>query len=236
MLAFPLTRAASTLPRRLVLGLAAASLALAAGCASLGNQTISSEVSSYGEWPAGRSLGTYQFERLPSQEARAQEQAELESAARTAIERAGFRPAAPSAQADVLVQVGARSTRLDRSTWDDRWWPRVSVWGGRGIYWGLQAPIATASRIDREVAVLLRDRASGKTLYETRANNTGFTGTDMALLAAMFDAAMKDFPRPAVSPRRVDTPLQPAAAAMPTAGTAPASPPVTPPAGPPVVR
>jgi hypothetical protein len=34
----------------------------------------------------------------------------------------------------------------------------------------------------------------------------------------MFDAALKDFPKPAVSPRRVDTQLQPA---MPSAGPTP---------------
>ena len=195
-----------------VLALAAV---LASGCASI--NTISSEVSSYGDWPPTRSAGTYAFERLPSQEAQPEEQATLEAAARGAIERAGFK-AADAARADVLVQVAARSSRQAYSPWDDPYWPRWSIGYGRGSYrWGLNAHWAMTSnpRLDREVAVLLRDRASGKTLYETRAVNSGFSGIDMTLLTAMFDAAMKDFPKPAINPRRVDITLPSATAPVP---------------------
>lgn len=205
--------------RRWLVGAATATVVVASvGCATV--NAISSDVSSFGEWPVGRAMTTYAFERLPSQEARPDDQAMLESAARGAIERAGFKPT-EAARADVLVQVAVRASRQDRG-WDDRnyYWPRVSVWGGRGVYWGLHTPYPTTPRVDREVAVLLRDRASGKTLYETRAVNSGFSSVDTPLLAAMFEAALKDFPRPAVSPRRVDTVL-PSADAMPTAGPTP---------------
>ncbi len=202
----------------LAVGATAAAALASVGCATV--NTISSDVSSFGEWPAGRAMTTYAFERLPSQEARPEDQAVLEGAARGAIERAGFKPA-DAARADVLVQVAVRASRQDRGGWDDRYyWPRVSVWGGRGVYWGLHTPYPSTPRVDREVAVLLRDRASGKTLYETRAVNSGFSSVDAPLLAAMFDAALKDFPRQAVSPRRVDTTL-PSADAMPTAGPSP---------------
>ncbi len=189
--------------------------ALAAGCATVG--TISSEVSSFGEWPAARSVGTYAFERLPSQEARGEQHAALEAAARGAVERAGFKPAPDAARADVLVQLGMRTSQQSRSAWDDPFWPRLYLGYGRSFYWGLNAHWSmTPSRYDREVAVLLRDRASGKTLYETRAVNSGFAGgADMTLLTAMFDAAMKDFPKPAISPRRVDITLPSATAPTP---------------------
>ena len=39
------------------------------GCAAM--RSVSSEVSTFGEWPATRKPGTYAFERLPSQQARA---------------------------------------------------------------------------------------------------------------------------------------------------------------------
>ncbi len=187
---------------------------LATGCATV--NTISSEVSSYGEWPSARTAGTYAFERLPSQEARADQQAALEAAARGAVERAGFKPADP-ARADVLVQLGMRTAQQARSPWDDPYWPRWHVGYGRGFHWGLNMHWSTSptARYDREVAILLRDRASGKTLYETRAVNSGFAGADMTLLTAMFDAAMKDFPKPAVSPRRVDITLPSATAPTP---------------------
>ncbi len=199
------------------LAVSAVCVALVTGCASI--NTISSEVSSYGEWPANRSSGTYAFERLPSQEARPEEQTTLEAAARGALERAGFK-AGDAAKADVLVQVAARSSRQAASPWDDPYWPRWTIGYGRGSYrWGMGAQWAVTSnpRIDREVAILLRDRASGKTLYETRAVNSGFSGIDMTLLTAMFDAAMKDFPKQAVSPRRVDITLPSATAPVPEA-------------------
>ncbi len=205
-----------TIRRALALTALAVAATVGAGCATV--NTISSDVSSFGEWPAGRAMGTYAFERLPSQEARPEDQRVLEAAARSAIERAGLKPT-DAARADTLVQVGARSSRTDRN-WDDRYWPRFSVWGGRSIYFGVHGGVPAASRVDHEVAVLLRDRASGKTLYETRAVNSGFSGADAPLLAAMFDAAMKDFPRQAVSPRRIETML-PSAPVLPTAGPTP---------------
>ena len=59
-------------------------------------------------------------------------------------------------------------------------------------------------RFDREVAVLLRDRASGKPLFEARAVNEGnLDGADATTLGAMFEAALMDFPRLGINPRRV---------------------------------
>ncbi|HEY0584656.1 MAG TPA: DUF4136 domain-containing protein, partial [Pseudoduganella sp.] len=73
---------------------------LLAGCASL--NTLQAQVASYGTWPAQRKPGTYAFERLPSQQARADAQQRLEDAARPAIEAAGFTAAAPGEAPDVL--------------------------------------------------------------------------------------------------------------------------------------
>jgi hypothetical protein len=218
-------------PRRrpaLPLALTVAALAaITAGCASVPT-TIASDVSSFGEWPGNRSAGTYAFERLPSQQARAQDQAVIEAAARGAVERAGFKPAANEAQADVLIQLSARSMRQDRgSGYDPIFWPRVHIGGGYrywGWGWGVSAPLPSTPRARREVAVLIRDRTSGKTVYETRALNNGSADPDSTLLTAMFDAALKDFPKPAISPRRVDVIVQPSSqGALPTAGTPPAA-------------
>src|SRR5690349_21906648 len=89
-----------------------AALALG-GCASMRN--FDSDVSTYSRWPADRKPATYAFERLPSQEARPEQQQRLENAARAAVERAGFTPAADPASAEVTVQVGARIYAVDRS-------------------------------------------------------------------------------------------------------------------------
>jgi hypothetical protein len=196
---------------------AALSAVLLAGCAAL--NTVTSEVATYGDWPTDRKPGRYAFERLPSQQARAERQAALEAAAARALEQAGFTPAENPAQADVVVQLGARVTRSDVAPWDDPLWWRwgAGYWrapGWHGVrpygpaYWSMRADWST--RYERSVAVLLRDRTSGTPLYEAHAQTEGFSGGDAALFGAMFEAAMKDFPAAgAVNPRRVTVSLAP---------------------------
>ena len=191
---------------------AAAALVVLAGCATV-NQ-FSAEVSTFGSWPAGRQPGTYAFERLPSQQAQADTVQQLEDAARPALAQAGFQPAASGSTPDVLVQVGARVSRTDRSPWDDPlWWHggfgswRPGPWRGPvwGVSWRLEPP-----RYDREVAVLLRDRASGAPLFEARASSEGFQrSTDSTALQPLFRAALLDFPATGVNPRQVVVPLKP---------------------------
>ena len=188
--------------RLIALGLAAAVLG---GCAAL--KSVTSDVSSFGDWPADRRPGTYAFERLPSQAARPGDADALEAAARPALAKAGFQPAAEGGTPDVLVQVGARTSLNDRQLWDDPlWWSggfgywRRGPW--RGPYWGIGMRY-DAARYEREVAILLRDRASGKPLFEARASNEGSAGASAAVLAAMFEAALLDFPKTGVNPRQV---------------------------------
>lgn len=192
------------------LALAAGALGLT-GCAAL--HSVSVEVSSFGEWPADRAPGTFAFERLPSQQARAAEAERLEALARPALEAAGFRSAAEGASPDVLVQVGARSTRTDRGPWDDPLWWRGSFGYWRygpwvGPSWGLSMNMQTP-RYEREVALLVRDRASGKPLFEARASNEGFGSLDATTLGAMFRAALMDFPNTGVNPRTVTVTTEP---------------------------
>ncbi|MDE2614413.1 MAG: DUF4136 domain-containing protein [Burkholderiales bacterium] len=203
---------------RRFLGLAAAAAALLlAGCAAM--NTVTSEVVSYGDWPAGRAPGSYVFERLPSQQARPERQAQLEAAAAKALAAAGFKPAASPAQADVIVQIGARITRTEIAPWDDPLWWR---WGAGywrspawrplrspyyGPYWSLRADWST--RYERSVAILLRERAGGTPVYEAHAQNDSATMGNDATLTAMFMAAMKDFPAPSgQGPRSVSVALE----------------------------
>jgi hypothetical protein len=193
---------------KLALAILAAAAALA-GCA--GMNTVTSDVASYGQWPAERKPGSYAFERLPSQQAHAEDQAKLEDAARGALEKAGFTPAADAKSADVTVQIGARVTRYEVAPWDDPFWWHGAYWHGRPWYgprWGYGASFSySMPQYEREVAVLVRDRRSGQPLYETRANSGGGYSDSPAILAAMFEAALTDFPTPAISPRRVSVPL-----------------------------
>jgi hypothetical protein len=194
------------------MGRLAITLILAAalnGCAVL--NTLHTEVSTYGQWPVGRAPGSYAFERLPSQQASAKAQDAqdaLESAARPALREAGFTEAPDGQEPEVRVQVAARLTRVDTSAWD----PPFSFGGqwawGRSSWWGLGWQVAPPRR-EREVGLVVRDHATGRVLYEARAGHEGSAVGDSRLLAAMFSAALRDFPNSGVNPRVVRVPLEP---------------------------
>jgi hypothetical protein len=179
-------------------------------CAGLG--TLDVQVSSFSQWPANRAPGSYVFERLPSQQAQLQQQEGLEAAAGPALAEAGFTRAAEPAQADVRVQLGAVATEQAVAYWDDpawRWglsygWPHHhSGYWGFGASWGYGQPY----RYSTEVAVLIRDNATGQALYETRARADATGRATSELLAGLYEAALKDFPQTAVNPRRVTVTL-----------------------------
>lgn len=197
--------------RRLMLAALAGAALLLGGCASM--RSVSTEVSSFGEWPEGRAAGSYAFERLPSQQAQAAETERLEAAAQGALAKAGFTPVAEGQAPDVLVQVGARASRYVQSPWDDPlWWRggfgywRHGPWGSPRWAWSLQYE---TPRYESQVALLVRDRASGKPLYETRAATDSNVRADAETLAALFQAALMDFPRLGMNPRRVVVELPP---------------------------
>lgn len=190
---------------RLALATALGGLLMLTGCA--GMRSVSSEVSSFGEWPAGRAPGTYAFDRLPSQQAQAAESERLEAAAAAALAKAGFQPAAAGSEPSVLVQVGSRDSRFVTTPWDDPLWWR----GGFGYWrygpwtsprWGMSMAYEYP-RYESQVALLIRDRASGKPLFETRASTESNVRADDRTLGALFDAALMDFPRLGINPRRV---------------------------------
>jgi len=196
--------------RRFIIGWAMAATGfLLAGCAGL--NSLRSDVATFGDWPAGRVPGAYAFERLPSQLAVPNAQDRLEAAAAPALEAAGFKAVEPGKEPDVIVQLGARITRTDMSPWDDPlWWRggfgywRHGPWSGPR--WNLFA-YSDFPRYEREVAVLIRDRVSGKPLYEARASTDGTSSGSTEVLRAMYGAALKDFPATGPNPRQVTMPL-----------------------------
>jgi hypothetical protein len=207
--------------RRLLATAAAGGTVLGlSGCAGwLGPPQLTAEVASFGEWAAGRRPGRYAFERLPSQQARAAEQAQLEQAAQPALAAAGFVPVEAGAEPEYVVQLGVRVTRVEPSPWHDPlWWhgtlpvwrtaPWVSLrWGPPGWAHPWRDDLWRLSRTESEVAVLIRERASGKPLYEARAVTD--SGRGSAVLGGLMAAALKDFPSTGLNPRRVTVPLAP---------------------------
>lgn len=194
--------------RQLFIALGLVAVLAVGGCAT----QISSDVSTFGSWPADRQPDTYVFERLPSQQDQPDQQ-RMEDAARSAIESAGFKPAPDAQTADVVVLLGMRVTASYFSPFDDPiWWggglyhPRFGRAGfvGFGGGFGLDD---TLRRYVREVSVLIRDRKSGRVVYETRASSDGVLQLTPALLTAMFQAAMTPFPGTDEKSRSVTTPL-----------------------------
>nr|WP_316643248.1 DUF4136 domain-containing protein [uncultured Roseateles sp.] len=190
-------------------GLAMAGALALSGCASM--YTVRSEVTSYGAWPAERKPASFAFERLPSQGKEDKRQAQLETAATAALQKAGFSPAADNKSADVLVMVGGRVSLQERGPWEDPfWWQyRTSFWRHSPMLRPYPYNNALGSRrYEREVALVLRDRQSGEAIYETRASSDGLSVGDDALLGAMFAAAIQDFPRTVPEPHEVAVSLQ----------------------------
>lgn len=191
--------------------------ALLAGCASLDEAHV--EVAGYGGWPSGRSPGTFRFERLPSQQsAGPAQQDQVEAAAATALARAGFRPAPPDAEPDVLVQAGVRSSREVDARWDPFWgnpypWGGVyGRWGGRrsvgmgvgvGLGWGWSS---SPPRDVQESVLLLIDRPEHKVLYEGRARTELRGNTEV--WRAMFRATLDGFPQLPGGARELTVPLR----------------------------
>ncbi len=195
--------------RRTWLRLTGAALLVAgaglSGCANL--NMLSSEVTTFGSWPAERKPASFAFDRLPSQQARLADQEAVEKMALPALQAAGFVLAAEGSKPDVLVQLGARFDRQQRSPWDDPLW--MNPWGPR---WGMTPWAGPRWRYDpnlirpdyqREVAVLIRDRNSGEALYEARATTDGATQGSPAIFSAMFSAALQAFPATQAEPHLV---------------------------------
>lgn len=196
------------------------------GCAALNQVQV--EVSSHGEWPAGRVPGSYAIERLPSQQTDLPAQQALEDAARPALSLAGFKEV-PAEQAELLVQLASRSQQvLTHDPFYPGWggpfyggygypgWYRPGVYVGGsygrryhrgvgvGIGYGFGPELA---QTQRETALLIRDRASQKVIFETRARLIG--GNSERVVPLMFEAALKDFPQPAATPRTITLQLPP---------------------------
>lgn len=203
--------------------LATAALALG-GCASFNNLTT--EVSTFGSWSTDRKPSTYAFERLPSQEVRPSHQMALETAARGALERAGFVAVTDPATADYLMQIGARVNVTQPwvyneplflyGGWRGGRWGRGPGWGGfdnfgYGAYgrygYGAGYGYGYPASFEHESALLIRDRRTGQLLYEARANFTGGAPSVNYLLSTLFDSSMKDFPAVGPNPRDVTVPI-----------------------------
>jgi hypothetical protein len=170
-----------------------------AGCAL--HRVIDSEVQSFAG-PAVPAKGTlYQFERLPSQTGMAQEQ--IEAMAAQVLARAGLVRAAASEPATLTVQVSAQVSPLPNPHASR---PGILFMGERhqpGVRYPSLWLNADASWYRHAVQVVMRDTATARVVYETRASFDGPWSDSQLLLPVVFDAALQGYPNPPAGPRKV---------------------------------
>jgi hypothetical protein len=206
----------NTIVRRFLLALAAVTLGLLSGCASM--RLIDSDVISVAAVPAGMNLqgATYRFERLPSQ-ASNPEAGLAEQQAQAAMTAVGLVRDDAGAQLSVLVGFGGNRYLAD--PWGrplaPGWAPYGSIAVGSGFGGGFSSHIGVGmgmrfpppTHYRREVSLILRDLKSGQVVYETRASHSGPWSDSVPIFATLFQAALANFPNPPAGLRRVNIEL-----------------------------
>jgi hypothetical protein len=191
-------------PTTLLRSLALGAVLLLAACAS--TYTLDNTVQSFSQLGALSAPATYRFERLPSQQDPAH--AQLEGMADTALHAVGLKrdDAAPR----YSVQIAARTAET-LSPWADPWdrfgWGFGGGWGWRrhaGVGFGMHYE---SPWYHREVNVLVRELATNKVVYESRAISDGPYFDAAKVFPAMFQAALQGFPNPPQGPRQVNIPI-----------------------------
>jgi hypothetical protein len=167
------------------------------GCT--GMRLIDNQVESFA--PQKLSQGTpYRFERLPSQQAQADTQKQLEELAQKALSKAGLQL---SDTATLTVQLGFEQRQVAGSE------PPLLGWGfgmrgGHGFHHRtLFSGLGDAPLYWRQVSLVMRN-AQGQVVFESRATQEGVWSDSSNILAAMLDATLQGFPSPPSGPRRVD--------------------------------
>jgi len=173
------------------------------GCAS--QRLIDGQVNAFATQPIAAG-SRYRFERLPSQQADAPAQDQLETMAEAALTDVGLVHDAAAARYSVQVSATQRvqDLALDRPTlgWSLGW-----MFGNGGITVDNDTAFPGWNRQTnywREVGLIVRDTSTQSVVYETRATHDGPWSDTERILPALLRAALKDFPNPPAGVRRVD--------------------------------
>jgi hypothetical protein len=191
--------------------LAAGSVALLlSACA--GSRTADIDVTAFATWGnAGLPVSgsTYRFDRLPSQQPGAGQDSQLETITRDALSRKGLQLASGSALPRYSVQVSTSAQRM-AGPGNYPYGPTINVgamggsggFSAAGIGFGFPIGGSSSSEYRTELVLLVRNLQNNTIAYEARAySQDGFPG-DSAVLAAMAESALRDFPVPPVGIKR----------------------------------
>ena len=180
-----------------------------AGCS--GMRIVDSDVTAFSAWTAAPPApGTrYRFERLPSQTA-ATQQDRIEALATTSLSKVGMALNPVDARFSVQVLLGTEIVQRYPSPgfggFGGIGGSGVFVGGGSmGSSIGLSFPIGFGEPYyKRSLSILMRDLATQKVVFETRALHDGVWGDGFAVLPAMLDSALLGFPQPPAGTRRIN--------------------------------
>ena len=181
-------------------------IVILSGCS--GMRLVDSDVTAFSAWttaPPGPNT-RYRFERLPSQISGSAEQDRIEAAATSSLAKVGMALSAPDARFAVQVFAGTEVLQRYSDSGFGVGGPGVFIGGGSlGGSVGLSFPFGlSAPYYKRSVSILIRELATQKVVYETRAVNDGPSGDFFAVLPAMLDSALLGFPQPPAGTRRVN--------------------------------
>ena len=182
------------------------SIVVLSGCS--GMRLVDSDVTAFSAWttaPPGPNT-RYRFERLPSQMTGGADQDRIESMATSSLAKVGMALSAPDARFAVQVSAGTEVLQRYSDSGFGVGGPGVFIGGGSlGGSVGLSFPFGfSAPYYKRSVSILIRELATQKVVYETRAVNDGPSGDFFAVLPAMLDSALLGFPQPPAGTRRVN--------------------------------
>jgi hypothetical protein len=180
-------------------------IAAVAGCAS--NRLIDSEVRSFRSGTLDLAAASYQFERLPSQQADAAAQAQRENWAAPVLQRVGLSLASQVPRFTVQLSVATEQVLRNDQVFPRRW---VGMAGG-GLLGAPPMMLPLEPMLYRfRIQVLVRDAQSREVVYETSAQHTGPWSDQANILPAVLLAAMRDFPKEASGPMSVKVEIGPA--------------------------
>ncbi len=179
-------------------------LAAMAGCAS--TRLIDSEVRSFRSGTVELAAASYQFERLPSQQADPAAQAQLENWAMPVLQRMGLTLASQAPRYTVQLAVAAEQVLRSDASFRRRW----GFLGGSPLFGQPPLLMPLEPTLFRfQVQVLVRDALSREVVYEASAQHTGPWSDQAQILPAVLLAAMRDFPQGTAGPSSVKVEIGP---------------------------
>jgi hypothetical protein len=176
-----------------------ATVLLLSGCAL--PRVIDSDVESYpGSAPAVAGA-SYRFDRLPSQQAYAARQAQIEALAQTALGHAGL--VRNDQQARYSVQVDVQVSPMQSPYPARPIHRRPIVTADGSVFFPPSLPVVEPAWFSHSVHFLMRETSTAQVAYETTARFDGPWSDSSNLLPVVMDAALSNYPNPPPGLRKV---------------------------------